>query len=409
MSGPLNGVRIVDLSSILMGPYATQTLGDLGAEVIKVESLEGDLVRQIGPTRNPGMGHVFLNANRSKRSIALDLKSPAGKAALLRLVRDTDVFVYNMRPQAMARLGLTYEDVVKANPKIIYVGVFGYGENGPYAGRPAYDDLIQGAIGLPSLIADAGAAMPRYVPVTVSDRITGLIAVNTILAAVIHCLKTGEGQRIDIPMFETMATFVMNDHLGGTTFEPPIGKAGYVRLLSKERRPYRTKDSYICAMIYNDKHWENFGKAMGKEAPFTADPRFASFGARIKYSDEVLGKISDLFLTRTTAEWTALLEKADIPVMPLHNLETIFEDPHLKAVGFFSTEHHPSEGALRRMPVAGHWSKTQPASTRHAPRLGEQSVEILKEAGYSEAEIADLIAQKVISTPATAPGAKAEV
>ena len=409
MTGPLHGLRIVDLSSVLMGPYTTQTLGDLGADVIKVESLEGDLVRQIGPARNPGMGHVFLNANRSKRSIALDLKSKQGKEAVLKLIAKADVFLYNMRPQAMARLGLTYEDVSKINPKIVYMGVFGYGENGPYAGRPAYDDLIQGAVGLPSLAFDAGATIPRYVPCAVSDRITGLIAVNAILAAVIHVKNTGKGQRIDMPMFETMATFVMNDHLGGATFDPPIGKAGYVRLLSKERRPYKTKDGYVCAMIYNDKHWANFSKAMGKEAPFTADPRFATFGERIKHSDEVLGKISDLFQTRTTAEWMDLLDKADIPVTPMHNLQTIFEDPHLKAVNFFHEENHPTEGKLKRMPVAGHWSETQPASTRHAPRLGEQSIEILKEAGYSDADISTMLSNKVISTPADAPEAKVEV
>ena len=410
MTGPLHGIRIVDLSAVLMGPYGTQTLGDMGADIIKVESLEGDLVRQIQPARNPGMGHVFLNTNRSKRSLAMDLKSPQGREALLRLAKDADVLVYNMRPQAMGRLGLTYEDVAKINPKIIYIGVFGYGENGPYAGRPAYDDLIQGAVGLPSLILQAGATLPRYVPCAISDRIVGLIAANAVLGALVHRSKTGKGQKIDMPMFETMATFVLNDHLGGMTFEPPVGGAGYVRLLSKERRPYRTKDGYICAMIYNDKHWANFTQAMGKEAPFTADPRFATFGDRIKHTDEVLGKISDLFLTRTSAEWIKILDAADIPVMSLHNLDTIFEDEHLKAVGFFGREEHPTEGTLLRMPAAGHWSETQPASWRHAPRLGEQSVEILKEAGFSQAEIDDMLKKKIIAVSTPGSGAaKAEV
>ena len=412
MIGPLKGIRIVDLSAVLMGPYATQTLGDMGADVIKVESLDGDLVRQIQPARHPGMGHVYLNANRSKRSIALDLKSPQGREALMRLAKTADVLVYNMRPQAMGRLGLTYEDVAKINPKIVYVGVFGYGENGPYAGRPAYDDLIQGVIGLPSLILDAGAATPRYVPCAIADRITGLIAVNAVLGALVHRERTGRGQKIDMPMFETMATFVLNDHLGGFTFDPPEGTAGYVRLLSKERRPYRTKDGYICAMIYNDKHWANFAAAMGKEAPFTSDPRFATFGARIKHTDEVLAKISELFLTRTSAAWMKILDDADIPVTPLHTLETIFDDPHLKATGFFSVEDHPTEGKLRKMPAAGQWSETQPESWRHAPQLGEQSVEILKEAGYSQAEIDEMRAKKTIvvaSSPSPTAAAKAEV
>jgi crotonobetainyl-CoA:carnitine CoA-transferase CaiB-like acyl-CoA transferase len=410
VTGPLHGIRIVDLSAVLMGPYGTQTLGDMGADVIKVESLEGDLVRQIQPARNPGMGHVFLNTNRSKRSLAMDLKSPQGREALLRLVKDADVLVYNMRPQAMGRLGLTYEEVARINPKIIYIGVFGYGENGPYAGRPAYDDLIQGAVGLPSLILQAGAATPRYVPCAISDRIVGLIAANAVCGALVHRERTGKGQKIDMPMFETMATFVLNDHLGGTTFDPPIGPAGYVRLLSKERRPYRTKDGFICAMIYNDKHWANFTKAMGQEAPFTADPRFATFGSRIKHTDEVLGKISELFLTRTSAEWIKLLDDNDIPVMPLHNLDTIFEDEHLKAVGFFGVEDHPTEGKLRRMPAAGTWSETQAAAWRHAPRLGEQSVEILKEAGFSQTEIDEMIAKKIVAVSAPGSGAaKAEV
>jgi len=408
MSHPLSGLRIVDLSVVLMGPYATQTLGDLGADIIKVEPLDGDLVRQITPGRNPGMGGMFINANRSKRSVALDLKSPAGKEALLRLAATADVFLYNMRPQAMARLGLTYEDLAKVNPAIIYVGLFGYGEDGPYAGRPAYDDLIQGAAGFPGLTTMAGSDEPRYVPCALADRVTGLIAVNTILAAVIYRKRTGQGQRIDLPMFETMTSFLLNDHLGGMTFDPPAGEAGYVRQLSKERRPYRTKDGYVCAMIYNDKHWSNFGKAMGAEAPFTADPRFVTFGNRIKYSDEVLGKISKLFLTRTTAEWMEILDKADIPVMPMHTLTTIFEDPHLKAVGFFSGENHPTEGKLMRMPVPGTWSVSQPKSTRPAPRLGEQSVEVLKEIGYTDAQIADLIAKRVVVTPADLPGGKVE-
>ena len=396
MPGPLSGVRVVDLSSVLMGPYATQTLGEMGADVIKVESLDGDLMRQIAPMRNPGMGHLFLNVNRSKRSIAVDLKSPEGRAVLLKLAAGADVFVYNIRPQAMARLGLTYEDIAAINPKVIYLGLFGYGEDGPYAGKPAYDDLIQGLVAIPSLIAAAGSGTPQYVPTALSDRVVALMAVNAALAALLHRERTGQGQRIDLPMFESMATFVLNDHLAGMSFDPPVGAPGYVRHLSKERRPYRTKDGYVCTMIYNDKQWQGFAAAVRADAPFVSDPRYADFSARITHSNELLGQVSDLFLTRSTADWMDILTKADIPATPLHTLETIFEDPHLQAVGFFREEQHPTEGTLRRMPAAGQWSETQPDSTRPVPRLGEHGAEILKEAGYSAGDIAALQTKGVI-------------
>ncbi len=402
MTGPLSGIRIIDLTAVLMGPYATQTLGDMGADIIKVEAPDGDITRQIGPMRNPGMGPVYMNANRSKRSIALDLKAPAGREALMRLVKSADVFVYNMRPSAMKRLGLTYEDIAKINPQIIYVGMFGYSQKGPYANWPAYDDLIQGISTLPTLIARAGDGTPRYVPNAVADRVTGLWAVNTILAAIIGRGKTGKGQKIDVPMFETVAAFVLNDHLGGLSFDPPLDKGGYPRQLSPNRRPYRTKDGYICTLIYTDKHWRSFFAAMGKAETFETDPRFSSVGKRAENIDEIYGEISDLLLTRTTAEWMDLLKKADIPVTPMHDLESILDDPHLQATGFFVEENHPSEGKLVKMRVAGDWSETPPESTRHAPRLGEHSAEILSEAGYRAEEIETLRAAHVISTPADA-------
>lgn len=399
MTLPLSGIRIIDLTAVLMGPYATQTLGDMGADIIKVEAPDGDITRQIGPMRHPGMGPVYMNANRSKRSIALDLKAPAGREALIRLVKGADVFVYNMRPSAMKRLGLTYEDISKINPQIIYVGMFGYSQKGPYANWPAYDDLIQGISTLPTLIARAGDGTPRYVPNAVADRVTGLWAVNAILAAIIGRGKTGKGQKIDVPMFETMAAFVLNDHLGGLSFDPPLDKGGYSRQLSPNRRPYKTKDGYICTLIYTDKHWRSFFAAIGKVETFETDPRFSSVGKRAEHVDEIYGEISDLLLTRTTAEWMELLKKADIPVTPMHDLESILDDPHLQATGFFIEETHPTEGKLVKMRVAGDWSETPPESTRHAPRLGEHSAEILSEAGYGTEEIEALRAEHVISTP----------
>src|SRR5438874_770764 len=247
--GPLEGIKIVDMTTVLMGPYATQMLGDYGADVIKIESLEGDVTRLIGPTRHPGMGPVFLNTNISKRSIALDLKKPARRDAVLRLIASADVLVYNVRPQAMARLQLGYDVVSKINPRLIYAGVFGFGQDGPYAAKPAYDDLIQGATALPALMAQTGDGVPRYVPNALVDRIVGLTAVGAICASLVHRDRTGRGQRLDIPMFETMAGFVMGDHMGGLTYEPPLDRGGYARHLSRDRRPYKTSDGYICVIV----------------------------------------------------------------------------------------------------------------------------------------------------------------
>lgn len=388
--GPLHGVRILDLTSVMMGPYATQLLGDMGAEVLKVESPDGDIVRQIGPGRSPGMGGMFLQLNRSKRSIVLDLKKPSGKAALMRIAASCDVLMYNLRPQVMQRLGLGYEEVAKARPDIVYAGLFGYGQDGPYAALPAYDDLIQGASAIPSLIAQAGDGTPRYVPLTMADRVVGLHAVNAVLAALFHRQKTGEGQRIDIPMFETMASFVLGDHLGGLTYDPPLDKGGYPRLLSKHRAPYRTKDGHICALIYNDKHWRNFFAAIGQPER-ASDPRYANHGSRIRHIDAIYEEAAAIFATRTTADWKALLDESDIPVMPLHTLESLLEDPHLAACGFFRPVEHPSEGAIRTLRVPSRWTATQPDPKIPAPRLGEQTRAILREAGMSDTDIDALL------------------
>ncbi|RYY96981.1 MAG: CoA transferase, partial [Comamonadaceae bacterium] len=325
--GPLEGIRVIDMTSVLMGPYASQALGDLGADVIKVEAPQGDLVRQIGPARNEGMGPVFLNANRNKRSVVLDLKNPQGLEALRRLLVDADVLMYNVRPQAMARLGLSYEDVVAINPRIVYAGLFGFGQDGPYAARPAYDDLIQGASTLAALAARASGDIPRYAPNAVADRIVGITAVSGILAALLARHRTGRGDRIDIPMFETMVGFVLGDHLGGLTYEPPLDGGGYARQLSPERRPYRTRDGHICALVYNDKQWNGFLGAIGRES-LLQDPRFGSYQGRAANIDHVYGVLAQIFEDRTTAEWMEILERADVPFMPMHTLATVLDDPH---------------------------------------------------------------------------------
>jgi len=400
MSGPLDGVRIIDMTAVLMGPYATQILGDLGADVIKIESPGGDTVRGIGPGRNPGMGGIFLHANRSKRSVVLDLKQPDGREALLRLAADADVLIYNVRPQAMARLGLDYAAIAAVNPRILYVGVYGYGQDGPYAAKPAYDDLIQGAAAIPTLGVRAGADVPRYVPSAMVDRIVGMSAANAVSAGLFHRERTGRGQSIDVPMFETMAQFVLGDHMGGCTFEPPIGPAGYARLLNEHRRPYATLDGHLCVLIYNDKQWKTFFGLIGKSQEMEADPRFSTIGRRTENIGELYQLVGQVMKTRTSADWTARLEAADIPVMPMHTLESLMDDPHLKAVGFFETVEHPSEGRLRAMAIATRWSDSPPTVVRQAPRLGEHSAEVLAEAGYSAAQIEALAAQGATLLPA---------
>src|SRR6187399_1038521 len=371
--GPLKGIKVIDMTTVLMGPYATQTLGDYGADIIKVESLEGDVTRQIGPTRHPGMGPVFLNTNRSKRSICLDLKKPAGREAVLRLIETADVLVYNVRPQAMARLNLGYDVVSEINPRLIYAGVFGFGQDGPYAAKPAYDDLIQGATALPALMAQTADGVPRYVPNALVDRD-----------------RTGRGQRVDIPMFETMAGFVMGDHMGGLTYEPPLDKGGYARHLSPDRRPYKTSDGYICVIVYNDKQWQNFFDATGRD-DLRTNPKFATFAGRAVNIDVVYAELARILETKTTAEWSAILEGADVPVMPMHDLESLLDDPHIVATGFFPVVEHPSEGRIRNMRPSARFSQTPVETKRLAPRLSEHSAEILREAGFSPDEIAALV------------------
>ncbi len=396
MSGPLQNLRIVDMTAVLMGPYCTQWLGDMGADVIKIESPEGDVVRGIGPSRHPDMGPMFLNTNRSKRSVQLDVKQPAGRAALLRLVRTSDVFVYNVRPQAMARLGLSYEALRDVNPRIIYAGVFGYGQEGPYAAKPAYDDLIQGACTLSAMFAPASGSDPQYVPAAIVDRITGLVAVASILAAIHERQSSGQGQRIDIPMFETMVSLVLSDHLGGLSFDPPLDQGGYARLLSRSRRPYPTLDGFVCALIYTDKQWRSFLSLLGRESEMDGDPRLKNLTTRTVHVDALYQEVGRIMATRSTADWLASLEAADIPSTPVHTLESIFEDPHLAATGFFRSEQHPTEGRLRTMRHPATWSRTQPEPSRHAPRLGQHGEEVLLEGGFSAEEILALRKQGVL-------------
>lgn len=388
MPGPLSGVRVLDLTTVVMGPFATQILAELGAEVIKVEPHEGDNMRHPAPMRNPAMGYMFLNLNRGKRGIVLDLKKPEGREVVMRLLPDIDVLIYNVRPQAMGRLGLSYDEVRAVNPKIIYVGCYGYSQKGPYAAKAAYDDLIQGAAGVPWVMSKAGGQAPNYAPVNLADRVTGLHAVYAVTAALFHRERSGEGQSVEVPMFESMAHFVLGDHSAGLTFDPPQGEAGYARLLA--RRPYPTRDGYLCVLVYNDKQWRSFTAAIGRPE-LMQDPRYATQPARARHITEIYAFLAELFRTRTTAEWTALLEQADIPVAPMNSVEDLVDDPHLAATGFFAIEDHPSEGRVRTMRTPTDWSASPPAAQRPTPRLGEHSAEVLRELGYSDEQIAALV------------------
>jgi len=388
MSGPLEGFRIVDLTTIGMGPYATQTMGDLGADVVKVEAPPGgDMMRNNAAGRNAGMSSLFLSLNRSKRSIVLDLKAPDGREALLRIVKSADVLIFNVRPKAMARLGLSYEDVAAINPRIIYCGLVGSGQDGPYAARGTFDDLIQGASGLAALEARMSGT-PHYAPGWIADQGVGLVAVYAVLAALLHRSRTGVGQAVEVPMFESMAQFVMTPHLLGHTFRPPIGPAGYDRLF--HRRPYKTKDGYICAGAYSADQWKRFFDLSGqpelKNSPRYDDPRKIA-----GHIGELYQLFEDAMATRTTAEWMELLDKADIPAMPMHTPESIQQDPHLVATGFFQDVDHPTEGPIRTMAVPTRWSASRPAPVRQAPCLGEHSAQVLREAGYSDDEIGTLM------------------
>jgi len=390
MSGPLDGVRVLDLTTVVMGPYATQILADFGADVIKVEPPDGDVIRQAWPFRNPGMGAIFLNVNRNKRSVALDLKQPAARDACLALAKRSDVLVYNIRPQAMARLKLGYEDVKKANPKIIYVGCFGYSQRGPYAAKAAYDDLIQGASGLPWLLHKQGASEPRYAPMIVADRSVGQQVAGAVSAALFHREKTGKGQRVDVPMWEHLLQIVLSDHLGGYTFEPNQGEAGYIRILTPDRRPYETKDGYVCALIYNDKQWKAFAEIIGR-TEILAQPEYATQEARSKNYDRAYAMIAQEMKARTTDFWLEALERGDIPVQRMNSLDDIIADPHLNAIGYLQLVDHPSEGRIRTLAVPSEWSESQPTYRRHAPRLGEHTREVLHEAGLSDEKIDSMV------------------
>ena len=381
-NGALADVRVIDMTGVVLGPYATQILGDYGADVIKIEPPGGDIMRHAGPMQHPGMGHIFINANRNKRSVVLDLKLAADRANLLKLCASADVLAYNIRPASMARLGLSYEAVQAVNPRIVYCGAYGYSEGGPYSDWPAYDDLIQGAACIPWLMTQSGSPEPRYVPATFADRVTGLNMVHAVMAALLARVRTGRGQSVEVPMFECMLQFVLGEHLGGATWEPPIGPMGHSRMLSPNRKPYKTSDGYVCALMYNDAHWKAFLNLIGQPERFETDSRFTTQSERITHIDALYGFVQEHMLGQSTSHWLKEFVAHDIPVMPMMQLDDLLKDPHLAATGAWLDVQHPLEGRLRQLRPPVRMSDTPTGLFRPAPRLGEHTEEVLAELDF---------------------------
>jgi crotonobetainyl-CoA:carnitine CoA-transferase CaiB-like acyl-CoA transferase len=388
MSGPLAGIRVVDLTSVVFGPLATQILGDLGAEIIKVESPEGDTTRCTGPARSRDMAALFMGLNRNKRSIVLDIKQQAAKDALWRLIETADVFVHSMRPQKIAALGFSPDDVLKRHPKIVYAGLHGYLSEGPYSGNPAYDDVIQGQSGIASLMTGV-AGEPRYVPLIIADKTCALAASTAITSALFARERTGRGQFVEIPMFETMVFFVFAEHLYGHAFVPPQAPLGYSRLLAPWRRPYRTKDGHICMLAYTDPQWRKFWATVGKPE-LSNDPRFLSLATRSQNIADLYRIAGDSLQDKTTDEWLEIFRDLDIPCARIATLDEVFNDPHLAAVGLFETATHPTEGDIVTTQLPFRFSDTKVSTTRLQPKFGEHSRDILSEVGYSDSALNSL-------------------
>jgi len=392
MSGPLAGIRVVDLTSAVLGPVATQILGDMGADVIKVEPPEGDPIRPLGPSRHPGMGAYFLNINRNKRSVALDLKQPAAREALLKLVETADVFVHNMRLGAAERLGLDYSAVAGRNPRIVYAAASGFRKDGAYRDRPSFDDVIQGESGLAALNGGPGGE-PRYVPMAVCDKVCGYALASAVSMALFHRERSGKGQEVHVPMLETMVSFNLADHLWHGVLAEPEKGLGYPRMLTEHRRPFPTKDGHICILATTDSQSRHLFEAI--DCPELADDhRFSTLARRTDNIGELYGIIIERMSRRTTAEWRERLDSFDVPNGVVASLEGLLADPYLNDAGFFEQVEHPSEGTMLTTAIPVMFSGSPGDSFRlPPPRLGEHTRSLLGELGYSDAAIDDITAQ----------------
>ena len=394
-AGPLEGIRILDLTSVVLGPMTAQYLGDMGADVIKIEALEGDIARTVGPRRSDRMAALFLATNRNKRSVVINLQSPAGQAILRKMVASCDVLLHSIRTGSAERIGISYGALSPLNPRLIYCHVTGFSDAGAYAGRPAYDDIIQALSGLARL-QTVIAGEPRYVPSIVADKITAVHAAYAIALALFHRANTGLGQEVVVPMFETMVAFNAIEHLGGSIFEPPVGKMGYEPVLKGMRRPFKTRDGYLCVLPYTDMNWRRFFEIVARP-DLAADPRFGTQAGRQRNLEIVLRELGAQLATRTNADWLPLLQAADIPSAVVNDLEDLLVDPHLESIGFWKLVEHPSEGMLRLPGIAIGMSGATPAIGRPPPRLGEHTREVLRTFDYDDAEIEQLAAGGVVA------------
>ena len=402
-TGPLAGIRILDLTAVVLGPLATQILGDYGADVIKVESPEGDLMRFNGVSRNRGMSSIYLAINRNKRSLAIDLKTPEGVQTLLRLAATADVLVHNMRVPAIERLGLGYEALRRVKPDIVYCVATGYQEGGVMAGKPVFDDIVQAGCGLVDLnLRDGGG--PRYMPTLVADKAAGIVVAQAVTAALLHRERSGQGQYVEVPMFETMTAFTLAEHMGGLTFHPPTAEPGYARLVNGGRRPISVRDGHVTVLPYSPAHWEalfeqtGHPELMDKYLPMDR----AKLNARVR---ELYADLSLLLADMNCDQCMALCEKLDIPATRIYGLDELHEHPQLKSVGLFETHEHPSEGPITQVRPPVRFAATPAAITRPAPVLGQHSLELLREAGLSDAEIDALVSAGTVKGVAVEPAA----
>jgi crotonobetainyl-CoA:carnitine CoA-transferase CaiB-like acyl-CoA transferase len=391
--GALHGLRIIDLTAVIMGPYAMQIMADFGAEVIKIESPDGDIMRFVGKHGDRGMGPIHLNLNRGKTLLALDLKKPEALAVLKKLIGGADAFVHAMRPKAIERLGLSYDAVRAIKPDIVYCGAYGAAADGPYGDDPAYDDLIQGLCGISDLAARL-AGEPRFFPTVIADKVCGLTLAYSLLAAMMHRERTGEGQKIEVPMFESMVQFLMIEHLGNRTFGPDE-EIGYSRVLSQLRKPHRTLDGYVCALPYNDKNWRDFFLIV-ERPDLASDPRFTSHNARSQNYETLYGLLGELISQRPSAYWLEKLRAASIPIAPVNMLDDVAGDPHIRAVGLFEQVTHPDLGEMTAIRSAIGFSGTPASLGKPAGPIGADTKRALAEFGFSAVEIERLIDKAVI-------------
>jgi crotonobetainyl-CoA:carnitine CoA-transferase CaiB-like acyl-CoA transferase len=382
-SGPLAGVLVVDVTALVMGPYCTQIMADMGADVIKIEPPEGDNARYVSVGPEPGMSGVFVNVNRGKRSVVLDLRSDEGKTALRALTVEADVFIHSMRSKAIGKLGFGYEQVAALNPRIIYTNCYGYGRRGPNRDLPAYDDTIQAECGVPA-VQEQLTGEANYVGTIMADKVAGLTALYATMMALFHRERTGEGQEVEVSMFETMASFMLVEHANGAMFDPPLGPAVYPRTVAPNRRPYRTSDGYIAALIYNDKQWNAFINAV--QPPWASD-LYATLERRARQIDTVYSLVAETLMQRTTGEWLALFRALEIPAAAMGSPAELFDNPHLNAVGLFETVDTPY-GKVRFPGVPTWFSRTPGRVAGPAPRLGADTAHVVEELGLAAPGVA---------------------